>query len=193
MVDQQAPEEIGSSRPPRRQPELCDVLAIGVLAAVTLRIVVSLAAGAIRIGTHAPNSQSSGTQNVADIIGWFADFGDGFGVVLAGLALGLVWWQVYSVPRIPSPESTAHTQRSLRLCTWTTAVFAATSAASLAYAVADWMSYWDDPARWLHIAGSGFYISYAVLGVLGVYATRQLFGRALLLVPDGDKSAGGSG
>jgi len=186
MADQQAPEQIGSSRPLRRQPELCDVLALGVLAALTLRIVASLAAGAIRIGTHAPSSQSGGTQNVADIIGWFADFGDGFGVVLTGVALGLVWWQVYSVPRTPSPESAAHTQRSLLLCTWTTAVFAATSAASLAYAVADWMSYWDGPERWLHVAGSGFYVSYAVMGVLGVYATRQLFWRALLLVPGED-------
>ncbi len=65
-----------------------------------------------------------------------------------------------------------------------TAVFAATAAASVAYGAAEWMGYWDDAERWMRIAYSGFYVSYAVIGVLGVYATRQLFWRALLLAPD---------
>ena len=186
MVDQQAPDEIGSDRPPLPRRELCDVLAAGVLAAVTLRIVASIVTGAIRIRTNAPGLPSAGVQLVADVIGWFAEFGDGYGVLLAAIALGLVWWQVYSVPATSSLETASHTRRSVRLCTWLTAVFALTAAASLANGVAEWMAYWDDPERWMRIAGSGFSVSYAVIGVLGVYATRQLFWRALLLAPDED-------
>ena len=59
-----------------------------------------------------------------------------------------------------------------------------TAAALLGFVVAEWMAYWDDPERWMRIAESGLYVSYAVICVLGVYATRQLFWRALLLAPD---------
>jgi len=172
------------SQPPLPRRELCDVLAMGVLAAVTLRIVASLITGVIRIGTHAPGLPSTGATHVADLIFWFADFGDGYGVLFAALGLGLVWWQVYSVPRTSSPLTTSYTRRSVWLCTWMTAVFAATAAASTAYGVAEWMGYWDDPERWMRIAYSGFYVSYAVIGVLGAYATRQLLWRAFLLAPD---------
>lgn len=189
MVDQQAPDEIGSDRTERPRRELCDVLAVGVLAAVTLRIVASLATGAIRVRTDVPALPSTGAAHVADLIYWFADFGDGYGVLFAAMGLGLVWWQVYSVPRSSSPVATSHTRRSVSLCTWTTAVFATTAAASVAYGVAEWIGYWDDPERWMRIADSGFYVSYAVIGVLGMYATRQLFWRALLLAPkDGSET-----
>ena len=184
MVDQHAPDEIGSDRPERSRRELCDVLAIGVLAAVTLRIVASLVTGVIRIGTHAPGLPSIGLPHVADLMFWFADFGDGYGILFAAVAFGLVWWQVYSVPRTYSALAASHTRRSVQLCTWMTAVFAATAAASVTYGTAEWMGYWDDAERWMRIAYSGFYVSYAAIGVLGCYATRQLYWRALLLAPD---------
>jgi hypothetical protein len=136
MVNQQLPDEIGSARPDRPRRELCNVLALSVLAAVTFRVIASLASGLVRIGTHAPALPPSGTRYVADVMSWFADFGDGFGILLAATALGLVWWQVYSVPKVPSLEATNHSARSVFLCTWTSAVFAVTAVGSLAYAVA---------------------------------------------------------
>ena len=64
---EQASDEIGTDRPERAGRRVQDVLAIGVLAAVTFRIATSVASGVIRIGAHAPGLVESGTPRLADL------------------------------------------------------------------------------------------------------------------------------
>ncbi len=145
MVDQQAPDEIGSDRPPVRRRELCDVLAIGVLAAVTFRIVASWCKGPFESGPTFRRSRRRARRTSPTSSGGSRSSAMAMGSCWPAGALGLVWWQVYSVPRTLSPEASDHSTRSLWLCKWMTAVFAVTAVGSLAYAIADWISYWDEP------------------------------------------------
>jgi len=191
-MTEHASDEIGTERPESPPRPLCDVLAFGVLAVVTLRILLSLATGAVRLGTNPDGGLfSTGDTHIGDVIEWFADYGDGFGVVLAGLALGLVWWQVHSVPKTASPEATTHTRRSLQLCAWVSAVLVLTAAGSLTFAVGVTILHWPDPERWLHLVSSGFYVTYALFALIGLYAARQLRSTAFLLAPEAGASDAG--
>jgi hypothetical protein len=178
-------DEIGTERPASPPRPLNDVLAFGVLVAVTLRIVISIASGIVRVFTTAPGLAPSGQRYVGDVVEWLADFGDGNGVLLAAVATALVWWQVHSVSTTPSSESTEHTTRSMRFCTWLTAVWVLTVAGSFGYGLGVGIWYWQDPERWLRIVGSGGFVAvYGILGLIGLYATRQLRWTAALVAPE---------
>lgn len=186
-MSERVSDEIATGRPESPSRPLYDVLAFSVLAAVTLRILVSIAAGIVRAFTIAPGLAPSGQRYVGGVIEWVADFADGNGVLFAVMATALVWWQVHSVSKTPSSMSTEHTARSVRLCTWLTYVWALTAAGSFAYGVGIGIWYWRDPERWLRIVGSGGFVAvYGILGLVGLYAARQLLWTAVFLAPEAD-------
>jgi hypothetical protein len=184
-MTEQVSDEIGTERPESPPRPLCDVLAFGVLAAVTLRIVISIASGIVRVFTTAPGLAPSGERFVGAVVEWLADFGDGPGVLLAAVATALVWWQVHSVSTAPLSGSTEHRTRSMRFCAWLSAVWVLTVAGSFGDGVGVGIWYWRDPERWLRIVGSGGFLAvYGILGLIGLYATRQLRWTALSLAPE---------
>jgi hypothetical protein len=181
MSDDEIADESIEVHQPRR---LCDVLAIGVLAVLSLRIVFSIAGGFIRATTHGLDLPSE-SQRVANIIEWFAGFGDGPGLLFAGAALALVWWSVDTPPESEA-DTDAHVTRSLRFCGWLTTIWVWTSLAAVANAVAVSLSDWDGGGlRWAALIGQGgFELCYGLLGAVGIYATRQLRWAVLLIEPE---------
>jgi len=175
--DEIGADDIGVGVPRR----LVDTLAVGVLVVASLRIVVSLATGIARTFTNLPGTESH-TQRVAAIIESFTDFGDGPGALIAGAALALVWWSVRSPS---SSDFDLRTTRSLRLCGWLTEIWLLTAVAAFINAVATVVPDWHIASlRWLAVLeDGGFEFCYGLLGLVGLYATRQLRWEVLLVDP----------
>jgi hypothetical protein len=180
MSEQSEPDEIGvGAGVPRR---LVDRLALGVLAVASLRIAVSIATGIVRAVTTLPGTETH-VQRVSDIVETFSNYADGPGALLAGVALGLVWWGVRDQSGSSLDE---HTTRSLRLCGWLTEVWLLTAVGAFVNAASAVVPEWHlASVRWLVVLeGGGFAVCYGLLALIGLYATRQLRWDALLLEPE---------
>ncbi len=183
MSEQLEPDEIGMADVAVGVPHrLVDTLGLGVLAIASLRVAVSIATGLVRAFTNLPGAESH-VQRVSAIVETFTDFGDGPGALLAGVALGVVWWSIHSACESDLDERTT---RSLRLCGWLTEIWLLTAVAAFANGVAAIVPDWHlGSLRWLAVLeDGGFQFCYGLLGLLGLYATRQLRGEALLWKPE---------
>jgi hypothetical protein len=186
MSDQVEWGEFGSDEPAVRVPrQVSDILVLGVLSAVTFRILAQIVAGFIRTFTRVPQQDDFARLHAASVINWFADFGDGNGVLLAGVATGIAWWVLRAsansaraasvTDELTLSEADARFTYSARICDWLSAIWAATAVASVALVVSLVMAAWGTSEQWVVVAGDGgIYLSYGMIGVLGLYATRQL-------------------
>jgi hypothetical protein len=106
-------------------------------------------------------------------------------VLLAGVATGIAWWVLRAsansaraasvTDELTLSEADARFTYSVRICDWLSAIWAATAVASVALVVSLVMAAWGTSEQWVVVAGDGgIYLSYGMIGVLGLYATRQL-------------------
>lgn len=169
--------------------ELLEILAVVILAAMTVRILGSVVAGLI-YGLATKAGAVPGQRILGNSFEMAAGFADGPGIVLLLISLGLVWWRAqHWAGRLEAsiashgrdggePDEAVQLRRLQRLAAFAAALLVLGATGALVFLIGDGLATTagglSSSAQWEAFANAWFPVAYVVIALCGAIAARRL-------------------